>query len=161
MRSFSSYITMPDILPPWPVAGTQSVFGASAGSFILAVSVPAVVFAAISRRSPLVSLAMIDGDVSAQPAAFQVKCSRPHPEMDALPRDAKVAPIAEQKRGDFHAERAGRPPSDLYLHRAGAADSAAGGLHDPAHTDRYLSQYQHSGDRGHLELHRTVAGRHV
>jgi hypothetical protein len=54
---------MPDILPTWPVAGTPFAFGASARCFILAVSMPAAVFAAISRSSPLVSLAMIDGDL--------------------------------------------------------------------------------------------------
>src|SRR5438132_9927191 len=80
--------------------------------------------------------------------------------MQVLPRNPKVAAIAERMRGGFHEDRAGRTPAAPYLHRAGAADTAAGGLHDPAHTDRYLSQYQHSGDRGHLELHRTVAGRY-
>jgi hypothetical protein len=54
---------MPDILPTWPVSGGQSASGVAARGFTLAVSVAAVVFRAISRRSPLVSPVMIDGDL--------------------------------------------------------------------------------------------------
>jgi hypothetical protein len=54
---------MPDILPTWPVAGAYCASRAAVRAFILAVSVSAPVFRAISRRAPLVSLAMIDGDL--------------------------------------------------------------------------------------------------
>src|ERR1700748_3368187 len=78
---------------------------------------------------------------------------------DYTPLHIPAACTAAQP-GARHVDCPTRTEPPLYVRRPGIADPDRRSAVHPAHTDRYLPQYQHSGSQRRLDLQRPVVGRH-